>query len=385
MSISKPWMEALDNGGTIICESEEWINKSSGLGKLRIILNEGKDSEEEILWSNNIMLPFTPYEQAFEKLFPWADITIDHDFYEEFDNEDYELENGYYDKEEDKYVTDYSYYEDYLESLPSIRPYIVESGELAKYRLVLTLNDLGNSFLNINDHIYAKNKSSRPVNEKKLEKEFEPFEDSAFIAIHDANKFSVIINHCKNHNIFDVQKSTGKTMKAIFQCIYDSYRITFKWAEYELPAPSNVVHDLRKDLEAFLNLLSSENNSFFGGAIFDANKSEFLLLKWNLVELLLDIKKYNFLLDDYYERKWNMDRKFPKTFPDIFLSSLLDKECVINNITQSETEISFEKNSLEDEKLKGQFDECYAYFKNVEGELTKYLNDFFDFIIANNF
>ncbi|MBE0342772.1 DUF4365 domain-containing protein [Paenibacillus sp. 28ISP30-2] len=115
MSISKPWMEALDNGGTIICESEEWINKSSGLGKLRIILNEGKDSEEEILWSNNIMLPFTPYEQAFEKLFPWADITIDHDFYEEFDNEDYELENGYYDKEEDKYVTDYSYYEDYLE------------------------------------------------------------------------------------------------------------------------------------------------------------------------------------------------------------------------------------------------------------------------------
>lgn len=167
-------------------------------------------------------------------------------------------------------------------------------------------------------------------------------------------------------------------MKSIFQRIYDSYLRTSEWAKYELPAPSNVVHDLRKDLESFLNLLSSENNSFFNGAIFDSNKSEFLLRKWRLVELLLDIKKYNFLLDDYYERKWNIDRRSPKEFNDIVMSVLLDEELVIND-NQIETLESHEKNLVEDEKLKEQYNSCYAYFENANSELTKYMHEFLDF------
>jgi len=80
--------------------------------------------------------------------FPWADFSIDQDAYEESEDEAYTEECGHYDKEDGQY-----YYHESREEWNSgrdsgvLRPYEIASGELALWRLEMSLNDVGRSFL----------------------------------------------------------------------------------------------------------------------------------------------------------------------------------------------------------------------------------------------
>lgn len=145
----KKFMEIIQGGGEIKLHSKEWVNKSSGRGDTKLIVNDGKSIKK---YSYPYWFPFTPYTMVFPKLFPWADFTADDDFYEEYDKSLWRNYNCCYDKEYDKWVIVGDSFEEFRKKLDPMRS-INHSGEVAEYMMKLSLNELGKSFLNIDKFI----------------------------------------------------------------------------------------------------------------------------------------------------------------------------------------------------------------------------------------
>jgi len=133
-----PFMEAIENDKEVILESEEWVNKSSGRGSLKITIDDGKAKE---IYEWGYYFPFTSYDKVFRRLFPWAKFVIDMDFleYEEIYSAD--LGRIFSDN-------DISYIQHTHENGSIIG--ILRAGEVAFYKLHLELNDFGKCFLNVN-------------------------------------------------------------------------------------------------------------------------------------------------------------------------------------------------------------------------------------------
>lgn len=109
------------------------------------------DEGDEVLsrkW--NIMYVGYDIPEVAQKLFPWANISIDEDFYEEHavedDSEDYIRMSLQRATDEDNGI----FHEDLS---GSIYPYDNYCGEVEAYRLELKLNDLGRSFLVLSKHL----------------------------------------------------------------------------------------------------------------------------------------------------------------------------------------------------------------------------------------
>jgi hypothetical protein len=83
------------------------------------------------------------------RLFPWADLDVDEDLYADKESELWEVEESIYDSEEGRTIMVGVGFEEWreLRGLTGLRPYEVEAGELARWRLVLELNELGRSLL----------------------------------------------------------------------------------------------------------------------------------------------------------------------------------------------------------------------------------------------
>lgn len=146
-----PFIEAILKDSTVILESEEWVNKSSGRGKTSVTIEHSIGETETFHWG--YWFPFQMYEKVFRKIFPWADFTVDSDFYEDDDLSNFRVDNCVYDKESGNYysVSGLSYSE-YINSLPDIR-YILRAGEVAFYKLHLDVNSFGMSFYNTHKHL----------------------------------------------------------------------------------------------------------------------------------------------------------------------------------------------------------------------------------------
>lgn len=145
---AKPWMELLDADHRLFLEAEEWVNKSSGRGSLKLTARSEDEEQESIVaeWPF-VMFPKTPYVDLFPRLFPWADVAIDDDFYSEEESTAYDDECGVWDSEEGEYMFHTETYGEWRSRLSPVRPYAVHGGEVAVYRLELTLNELGRAFL----------------------------------------------------------------------------------------------------------------------------------------------------------------------------------------------------------------------------------------------
>jgi hypothetical protein len=139
-----PWMELLQSGRRIIFDVEEWMHKSSGRGSfmLRSIDEDNEDSQDLGEWQ--YMFPFRRYEDVLPALFPWADVTVHEETYDAAQYEQYESECVIWDEE--KYFTES--FEDWNagRETDGLRPYD-DNGEVAWWRLEITLNDLGQAFL----------------------------------------------------------------------------------------------------------------------------------------------------------------------------------------------------------------------------------------------
>ncbi len=120
-------MRFLQSDNQIFVEAETWPNKS--LPRTGITLfSRDEDGEEKLI---------QPYDMQFgwslgpllEHFFPWAEVSIDSDYY-------------FWREDSDTVVGD----------RPALRPY-EDNGETAYWRLELTLNELGRSFLKVADYI----------------------------------------------------------------------------------------------------------------------------------------------------------------------------------------------------------------------------------------
>lgn len=145
----KEFMQIIKDGGSVKLHSTEWVNKSSGRGKTELIVDDGKSIKKYLYpyW-----FPFTPYTEVFPRLFPWADFSVDEDYYEEDDESSWREFHCYYDKEDDNWLVVGDTFEEYRRKLNSIRS-IDHSGEVAEYMLILSLNKLGRSFLTVNEFV----------------------------------------------------------------------------------------------------------------------------------------------------------------------------------------------------------------------------------------
>ncbi|WP_083975144.1 DUF4365 domain-containing protein [Herbidospora daliensis] len=151
LQLAHPWIEMLSRGSRLFVEYDDWVNKTSGRGTVTIFA-EGKDGEDVELGSWAFIAGL--HEERTHDFFAWAELNIDTDYYYEHDYAQFELECGIWDGEDGKYHI----FEDFREWRkdyfgPGIRPYSNTAGEVAHYRLELTLNDLGESFLVVNEFL----------------------------------------------------------------------------------------------------------------------------------------------------------------------------------------------------------------------------------------
>jgi hypothetical protein len=156
LRLQRPFMDAiLTRKNRVILEATEWINKSSGRGSVKLTVED-----EAIILNWPLIIPgSTPYEKVFQQMFPWADFSIDEETYREYDENEFLQNDGIWDSEEGRYFYDKEDLEHYIyeQNKAGIRPYTVEQGELAKYRLILTVNDLGKAFLKIDNYLEGFN------------------------------------------------------------------------------------------------------------------------------------------------------------------------------------------------------------------------------------
>ncbi len=142
-------MQIIKEDGQVKLHSKEWVNKCSGRGETEIIVDDGNAMKK---YFYPYWFPFELYTDVFPRLFPWADFSVDEDFYEETDKALWREEHCYYDKEEGKWVELGDTFEEFRKSLDPMR-FIDHVGEVAEYMLVLSLNELGESFLNVDKYV----------------------------------------------------------------------------------------------------------------------------------------------------------------------------------------------------------------------------------------
>jgi hypothetical protein len=146
--LDRPWMLLLENGERLFLEAEEWINKSSGRGSLALKARDEEEGSERLVqdWPF-VMFPGWPYEFVFRQLFPWADLSVDEEFYHDRDEELFDDACGMWDGEDKRYIGHTEDFREWRSGLPELRPYQIDGGEVARYRLELVLNEVGRAFM----------------------------------------------------------------------------------------------------------------------------------------------------------------------------------------------------------------------------------------------
>src|ERR1035438_9020612 len=102
--LDRPWMLLLENGERLFLEAEEWINKSSGRGSLCLKAVDTDETERVVQDWPFVMFPGMPYELVFRQLFPWADPSVDDDYYHDRDEDAFDLECGVWDGEDQRSI-----------------------------------------------------------------------------------------------------------------------------------------------------------------------------------------------------------------------------------------------------------------------------------------
>lgn len=148
-------MLLLAEGRELRVEIEEWVNKTSGRGTFTILdvtdrdpTNEGEEIASWMLFAGG-----WNYAALAEALFPWANISLDDEIYDWYDEDEWASECAVRDDEDRSQVLFYTQtYEEWLSDRPDFRPYTSKgSGEIDVYRLRLDLNRLGESWLVVNE------------------------------------------------------------------------------------------------------------------------------------------------------------------------------------------------------------------------------------------
>ncbi len=143
-------MVQIKEGLRIIVEVTRWVNKSIGRAEIDII--NADDFDKDVPISHSEYIFFKGIEDLFE-LFPWAAFQIDEDYYDGEKEDAYRYDNGIWDPEDQVYYFQDQTYEEYKRNAPEIRRLPDSTGELETYRLEMSLNTVGKSFLEIEGYL----------------------------------------------------------------------------------------------------------------------------------------------------------------------------------------------------------------------------------------
>jgi hypothetical protein len=129
LALDRPWMELIEEGKIVSLEVEEWINQPAARGTLRLCVCDTGGAKESIYdWAFQTDADM-PFVFRLPALFPWANLSVDEEFYTGRGAPDAEYGGG-----------------ENVET-SRIRPWSVEAGEIARFLLKLSLNELGKAFL----------------------------------------------------------------------------------------------------------------------------------------------------------------------------------------------------------------------------------------------
>ena len=159
----KKFMQIIKNGGEIKLHAFEWLHKSSGRGDIELIVNDGENIQK---YEYPYWFPLTSYKDVFPRLFPWANFSADEGFFEEHDESLWRDLHCHYDEEDGEWFIVGDTFEEFREKLSPMRS-VDHHMEVAEYMMILTLNDLGESFLRVDDFVEQRQKyvDTRPKGE----------------------------------------------------------------------------------------------------------------------------------------------------------------------------------------------------------------------------
>lgn len=153
LAIHKNLMLEVKSGKKIVVELSEWVNKL--IGRAEIKVKKVEDSKERLLMSNEYI--YFKGLDSLQVLFPWADFHLDDDFYVSDDEDNFMNEYGIWDSEEKRYISTAISFTEFKSRLPRVRYIEDGSGEIRLYRLEMSLNSLGSSFLEVSNYLdYGK-------------------------------------------------------------------------------------------------------------------------------------------------------------------------------------------------------------------------------------
>lgn len=147
LRIDRPWMELLDGDRDVYVEFDDWVNKSLPRFQLRISC-DGKTESWPMVYG-----PGMTIQDLLNHYLPWAYFSLDVDAHREGAESDWAAQCYMYSDPETG-TTHYSetFDEWYKQPTGNLVP-VSSDGEIDTYRLVLSLNELGEAFLQVDDHL----------------------------------------------------------------------------------------------------------------------------------------------------------------------------------------------------------------------------------------
>lgn len=146
--LDKPMIDLIKSGEKIIVELDEWVNKTSGRAYIRVFqVIQDENPNENITLEQKLLAEYSAIGirnyQTLYHFYPWAYFDVDETFYENYSDYDEDSQPGY----KNAFIE-----ECFHDSKLSIVPY--ESNvEIDSYRLVMSLNDFGITFIDFYDYI----------------------------------------------------------------------------------------------------------------------------------------------------------------------------------------------------------------------------------------
>lgn len=151
LRLAHPWMELLQSGRRILIDVDEWINKTSGRGSfmLRSVDDANEDSRDLASWT--VLLGRKSYKEVLPELFPWGNVHIHEETYDGAEWEQYRQECVSFDGEDEYFSMEFEDWRSLFRS-DDLRPYEeTAGGEVERWRLEVSLNDVGKAFLLIDE------------------------------------------------------------------------------------------------------------------------------------------------------------------------------------------------------------------------------------------
>lgn len=164
LRLDRSWIETLASGEDVFVEFADWINKSLPRYQLRL---SSKDNSE--VWPMTYM-PDVSIEEMIEYSLPWANFELDLEAHRDGQAGQWSAECYVgTDKETGEVYYRESFEEWYNEPDPSELIPIEKDGECEHYRLKLSLNEVGDSFLELDSFLSQNDKiDQKSFTEKDL-------------------------------------------------------------------------------------------------------------------------------------------------------------------------------------------------------------------------